>query len=294
MEVAMESSLPAPASLPASSSGGNVAGEEEVRTLFVSGLPNDVKEREIYNLFRTHSGYESCQLKYTGRGFQIVAFAVFSDQASALAAKDILNGHKFDPQLGATLHIELARSNSRVKRPLSDERGPGAVEKKFRGPLGLSGVYQETGMAHSVYNDLSGFPPSQSGMMGAYGIQDGIPSMMMSKPLVPPPPAPGSNTPCSTLFVANLGLTTTEEELTQVMSRLPGFRKLKMQTKGGLPVAFVEFQDALCSTHAIAQLQDAILPSSDQGGIRLEYAKAKMGQPGRDRQRQLSFFGWTL
>jgi hypothetical protein len=45
--------------------------EEEVKTLFLSGLPDDIKEREIYNLFRNFEGYESCQLKYSGRGFQV-------------------------------------------------------------------------------------------------------------------------------------------------------------------------------------------------------------------------------
>ena len=44
---------------------------EEVKTLFISGLPNDIKEREIYNLFRSHQGYESSQLKYSGRGHQV-------------------------------------------------------------------------------------------------------------------------------------------------------------------------------------------------------------------------------
>jgi RNA recognition motif-containing protein len=68
-----------------------MAAEEEVKTLFVSGLPDDIKEREIHNLFRTYDGYETCQLKYSGRGFQIVAFAVFTDQASALKAKEALN-----------------------------------------------------------------------------------------------------------------------------------------------------------------------------------------------------------
>jgi RNA recognition motif-containing protein len=95
------------------------AAEEEVKTLFVSGLPDDIKEREIHNLFRIYDGYETCQLKYSGRGFQIVAFAVFTDQASALKAKEALNGFTFDPQSGSTLHIELARANSRTKRSRS-------------------------------------------------------------------------------------------------------------------------------------------------------------------------------
>ncbi|KAH9300211.1 hypothetical protein KI387_011794, partial [Taxus chinensis] len=65
--------------------------KERVRTLFISGLPEDVKPREIFNLFRRRSGFQTCQLKYTGHGYQIVAFAVFSHQEYALDAKDALN-----------------------------------------------------------------------------------------------------------------------------------------------------------------------------------------------------------
>ncbi|MCO5561698.1 hypothetical protein L7F22_015321 [Adiantum nelumboides] len=103
---------------------------------------------------------------------------------------------------------------------------------------------------------------------------------------MPPAPTRGSNAPCSTLFVANLGSTCTELEVTQAFSRFPGFRKVKMQSRGGLPVAFVEYQDTGCSTQALSQLQNMMLPSSVQGGIRLEYAKARMGQPGRERLQQ--------
>lgn len=45
-----------------------------IRTLFIAGLPDDVKAREIHNLFRRRPGFDSCQLKYTGRGNQVVAF----------------------------------------------------------------------------------------------------------------------------------------------------------------------------------------------------------------------------
>ena len=41
---------------------------------FVSGLPDDVRAREIHNLFRRRPGFESCQLKYTGRGDQVLYF----------------------------------------------------------------------------------------------------------------------------------------------------------------------------------------------------------------------------
>lgn len=48
-----------------------------INTLFVSGLPDDVKAREIHNLFRRRPGFDSCQLKYTGRGNQVPTIYVF-------------------------------------------------------------------------------------------------------------------------------------------------------------------------------------------------------------------------
>lgn len=49
-----------------------------INTLFVSGLPDDVKAREIHNLFRRRPGFDSCQLKYTGRGNQVLFFSIAS------------------------------------------------------------------------------------------------------------------------------------------------------------------------------------------------------------------------
>lgn len=77
--------------------------------------------------------------------------------------------------------------------------------------------------------------------------------------------APQNNPPCPTLFVANLGQTVSDRELTDVFSRYgliktlwyginsncvltsfmfscEGFIKLKMQNKSGAPVAFVDFK----------------------------------------------------
>lgn len=54
--------------------------ENGINTLFVSGLPDDVKPREIHNLFRRKHGFESCQLKYTGRGNQVAPFHSFSPE----------------------------------------------------------------------------------------------------------------------------------------------------------------------------------------------------------------------
>ncbi|CAI0392154.1 unnamed protein product [Linum tenue] len=49
-------------------------------------------------------------------------------------------------------------------------------------------------------------------------------------------------TPCSTLFIANLGPNCTKEELDQALVQYPGFNVLKMRDQGGMPVAFADFE----------------------------------------------------
>lgn len=109
-----------------------------------------------------------------------------------------------------------------------------------------------------------------------------------------------SNNPCSTLFVANLGPAVNEHELKEVFASFPGFCRLRMHNKNGSPVAFVEYsvrsfkkqsfshhkiclwqklsQDVRQAVQAMSHLQGFILLSSDRGGIRIEYAKHKMGE----------------
>lgn len=99
----------------------SVAGEEEVRTLFVSGLPMDTKPRELYLLFRAYEGYEGSLLKVTsknGKTASPVGFVTFSSRAGAEAAKqDLQQGVRFDPDLPQTIRLEFAKSNTKVSKP---------------------------------------------------------------------------------------------------------------------------------------------------------------------------------
>ncbi|PNF20005.1 hypothetical protein B7P43_G08649, partial [Cryptotermes secundus] len=63
-------------------------------------------------------------------------------------------------------------------------------------------------------------------------------------------------------------------------SVFPGFCRLRMHTKGGSPVAFVEYQDVRFAAQAMTTLQGSFLLSSDRGAIRIEYAKSKMAEVG--------------
>ncbi|OMO56625.1 hypothetical protein CCACVL1_26411 [Corchorus capsularis] len=238
---------------------------DSVRTLFIAGLPEDIQPREIYNLFREFPGYESSHLRNpnTAQNSQAFAFAVFSDQQSAIGAMQALNGMVFDLEKGSTLFIELAKSNSRSKRPRADDEWTSS-DKKSRGlstrpktdSAGFGSVYM-SGMSNSAHNTI-GYPSAQS---SGHADANADPTALKS-----------SAPPCPTLFVANLGANCTEDELIQVFSRCPGFLKLKMQSTYGAPVAFVDFQDTASSTGAMNSLQGTILYSSPPGdGMRLEY-----------------------
>ncbi|CAC5422919.1 RNA-binding protein with multiple splicing 2,RNA-binding protein with multiple splicing,Protein couch potato [Mytilus coruscus] len=104
------------------------------------------------------------------------------------------------------------------------------------------------------------------------------PISTMSTPSTSSSPLMQQNAPCSTLFVANLGQFSSEQELKDLFSSFQGFNRLRMHNKGGSPVAFVEFQDLKQATEALNRLQGFVLLSSDRGGIRIEYAKNKMGE----------------
>jgi hypothetical protein len=61
---------------------------EEIRTLCIVGLPEDVQERELRNLFRFYPAYRGCILsEKKGRFGGNLAFALFESQAAAIEAK---------------------------------------------------------------------------------------------------------------------------------------------------------------------------------------------------------------
>ncbi|KAI3670533.1 hypothetical protein L1987_87871 [Smallanthus sonchifolius] len=233
-----------------------------INTLFVSGLPDDVKAREIHNLFRRRHGFDYCQLKYTGRGNQVVAFATFVNHPSAIAALHALNGVKFDPQTGSTLHIELARSNSRRKNKPGSEAYV-VIDKRS--------TTSKDGQESSDDGDSETEEPSEPNKDT---------STKSDEETAADPDNTGAaeneqteNTvdgACSTLFIANLGPNCTESELKPVLSGYPGFNTLKVRNRGGMPVAFADYEEVEQATEVMNALQGSTLPSSDRGGMHIE------------------------
>ncbi|CAL5046019.1 unnamed protein product [Urochloa decumbens] len=264
-----------------------------VLTLFVAGLPDDVKPREIHNLFSHRPGFDHCLLEYTGRGNQAVAFVTFFTHESALSAMNSLNGTIFDPGTGDRLHIELAKSTSRrprgggeVYRVIDkrankpegnadhendgDEEQWGEDEEGGNNDSGDGGSDEPSGTENENSSDRNELPADQSDQLphkqqnGQSPSNDGRDKSSSDIP------------PCSTLFIANLGHACTEDELKEVLSREPGFHVLKMRRRSGMPVAFADFTDIESSTAAMNNLQGTILASSDNDGLHIEYARSKM------------------
>ncbi|KAK4427312.1 RNA-binding protein with multiple splicing 2 [Sesamum alatum] len=251
--------------------GYSASDRNGINTLFISGLPDDVKAREIHNLFRRRPGFESCQLKYTGRGNQVVAFATFVNHQSAMAALHSLNGVKFDPQTGSTLHIELARSNSRRKHKPGS--GPYVViDKRTTADNDAKESSSDDGDSDSDeptrHHDAGNQDDSAADKSTEQTTNSNDAYAQESEQA-----EQRTDGACSTLFIANLGPNCTEEELKQVLSHI------KVRAKGGMPVAFADFERVEQATEALNALQGSSLPSSYRGGMHIEYARSKMRKP---------------
>uniref|UniRef100_A0A671KE85 RNA-binding protein with multiple splicing n=1 Tax=Sinocyclocheilus anshuiensis TaxID=1608454 RepID=A0A671KE85_9TELE len=90
----------------------SVSLEEEVRTLFVSGLPVDIKPRELYLLFRPFKIF----LLFSCISVCPVGFVTFDSRSGAEAAKNALNGIRFDPESPQTLRLEFAKANTKMAK----------------------------------------------------------------------------------------------------------------------------------------------------------------------------------
>ncbi|KAK4189762.1 hypothetical protein QBC35DRAFT_379653 [Podospora australis] len=85
------------------------------------------------------------------------------------------------------------------------------------------------------------------------------------------------NPPCNTLYVGNLPIDTSEEELKGLFSKQRGYKRLCFRTKQNGPMCFVEFEDISFATKALNDLYGSPLHNSTKGGIRLSFSKNPLG-----------------
>jgi len=93
----------------------------------------------------------------------------------------------------------------------------------------------------------------------------------------PPVNPADQNPPCNTLYVGNLPIDTSEEELKAMFSKQRGYKRLCFRTKQNGPMCFVEFEDISFATKALHELYGHMLHNSVKGGIRLSFSKNPLG-----------------
>jgi len=102
-------------------------------------------------------------------------------------------------------------------------------------------------------------------------------NMNMSRPSYPPINPADQNPPCNTLYVGNLPMDTSEDELKTIFSKSRGYKRLCFRVKSNGPMCFVEYDDTTYATIALNELYGYPLHNSVKGGIRLSYSKNPLG-----------------
>ena len=102
-------------------------------------------------------------------------------------------------------------------------------------------------------------------------------SSHFARPTYPPVNPADQNPPCNTLYVGNLPMDTSEDELKAVFSKQRGYKRLCFRTKQNGPMCFVEFEDTSFATKALNELYGYMLHNSVKGGIRLSFSKNPLG-----------------
>ena len=156
-------------------------------------------------------------------------------------------------------------------------------------------LYHDLSLSTSNPNSPPPLPgyvsPPHSGLRSpASNMKNMPPSYQVRHPQFPrshmPPVNPADqNPPCNTLYVGNLPIDTSEDELKAMFSKQRGYKRLCFRTKQNGPMCFVEFEDVSFATKALNDLYGYPLHNSaHRGGIRLSFSKnplgVRSGQPG--------------
>lgn len=163
-------------------------------------------------------------------------------------------------------HIPISRM-ANLSLATSNMPGPSSMPPAY----GQPGTAPYSAVARAQISDISPIMPNGLGSAHSYHSQHRGGS---SYPAVNPA---DQNPPCNTLYVGNLPVDTSEEELKTLFSKARGYKRLCFRTKGNGPMCFVEFEDVSFATKALNDLYGVPLHNSVKGGIRLSFSKNPLG-----------------
>jgi hypothetical protein len=190
--------------------------------------------------------------------------------ANRVSGKSMINDDSADDDTGDILKDPRAYAESGPRRATN----PQIPVQRF-GSLSLStssGLASPPNMS-SLQSPASAISPSSI----SHSSQNGVVAPNYIRPTLPPINPADQHPPCNTLYVGNLPLDTSEDELKAIFSKQRGYKRLCFRTKNNGPMCFVEFEDIAYATKALNELYGHPLHNSVKGGIRLSFSKNPLG-----------------
>ncbi|KAI7188838.1 hypothetical protein KC363_g5220 [Hortaea werneckii] len=201
-----------------------------------------------------------------------------------VSGKSIINDDMADDETGDLLKDPVAYAKNGQHPAARRATQPQIPVSRF-GSLSLStadanGLTSPTGAgmnsprgASTMQSPTSAISPTNMNGMG----QKRAYSSSYPRPQYPPVNPADQNPPCNTLYVGNLPIDTSEDELKAIFSKQRGYKRLCFRTKQNGPMCFVEFEDVSFATKALNDLYGYPLHNSIKGGIRLSFSKNPLG-----------------
>ncbi|KAK3719998.1 cell cycle RNA binding protein whi3 [Vermiconidia calcicola] len=233
--------------LPSTSSGGS--GE----------FPVPETSARFQNLFSPQSSL--------GNGF---------DDRHRMSGKRMINNDAVDDETGELLKDPVAYAKNGQQQPMNRRPTNPQIPVARFGNLSLS-TSDGNGASGSLSSPNGITSPRAAPSMQSPASPNGAHLQSYPRPQYPPVNPADQNPPCNTLYVGNLPIDTSEDELKAVFSKQRGYKRLCFRTKQNGPMCFVEFEDVSFATKALNELYGHPLSNSVKGGIRLSFSKNPLG-----------------
>lgn len=203
------------------------------------------------------------------------------DERQRMSGKYTINNDAVDDETGELLKDPVAYARNGQQQPIGRRQTSPQFPVGRFASLSLS---TSNGNVNGSNSPSTVASPQSNGMTSpraAPAMQSPMsptfPQMNYPRHQYPPVNPADQNPPCNTLYVGNLPLDTSEDELKAVFSKQRGYKRLCFRTKQNGPMCFVEFEDVSFATKALNELYGHPLHNSVKGGIRLSFSKNPLG-----------------
>lgn len=286
-----------------SSKSRRTEDDEPICTLHLTGLPSDVKERELRNLGIFLPGFEGAVINRRSSSRDrdaepapTMGFMKFVNPKSAMAALQGLHGHVFDEDEAdrplrvsmAKRNMHVSRSSSYMSRAAPQMSGMAPFNPYLQVPEWVAPGADQFGAAAYGGYDMAMAAAAQAAAVAAaqqhQHHQQAAPAPHCSVAII----SNTTGTPCDTLCIQGMTRQSSQSDVEALFTSLNGFRDIKVFGSKGL--GFVRFENDQDSCAAMEELNGltVALPGGDsRTTVRIEYAKRSLEEvpPSSSRDR---------